>query len=195
MSASAVSKLVRTSAILIWTSLAVLAFAHEWAELDPTAALADADVALTITEAFLEDPVALAVPEEPLDLTCCPPELAWWTHFTNRLDAAGADGSQRRIAILGEVARAWTEGGPPDGDVHLRWRTAMGELAAHAAARSLTDDAIQSAEGVLSDPDARAQEAILASWIVVLPRLGDDERSDLAAVFERFDVLTARGFE
>ena len=71
----------------------------------------------------------------------------------------------------------------------------MGELAAHAAARSLTDDAIQSAEGVLSDPDARAQEAILASWIVVLPRLGDDERSDLAAVFERFDVLTARGFE
>ena len=195
MSPLAVQKLVRTTAMLAWTGLAFLAFAHEWSELDPTAALADADVALTITEALLEDPVALANPVQPLDFADWPPELGWWMELESRLEAAAAEGRQRRIAILGEVAPIWTDGQPADGGDHLRWRESMGELIAHAAARSLTVDAIASAEATLSNPDATPGNAQLASWIVVLPLLSDDERSDLAAAFERLDVLIAKGFE
>ena len=193
MTPTTISALARGAAVLAAGAVLSLALAHDWAETDPSAALADAEIALTLTERFLDDAEALAVPEAPLDLTGWPAELAWWTRVVAHIDEAGTDGRQRRIEIIGEVATAWTQGEPADGTDHLRWRESMGVLVAHAAGRSLTDAQRADAEDVLGDPAATAADAELASWIALLPRTRDDELRDLAAVLSRLDALVERG--
>lgn len=191
---------VRSAILAAFTTLVVLssspAFAHEWEELDVSRVLAQADAIITVAEivqaAWIRDETDATDPAEAPE--GAPPELRWWTWVQDRSVTGGAPDI---LAAIQDTAPEWLadEDGDPDADAHTdlvrSWVDALGELVAHAAARTVTMDDRTAATNALSSPALSAADAQRASWIVLLPVLTDDEARDLAPAFARLDALIA----
>lgn len=177
-----------TTAFVLALAVAVVVshgLAHAWQELDRSASAADVEAVVAAAERL--QTAWLAADPAPVAPSPLPAELAWWRWFEARLAAAPAAEVEDALRA---VAPAWFDEAAPR-DVVAWWSTALGDLAAHAAARTVGPDARAAAATALTAPDPEAEAALVASWIVVLPTLSDAERAELAPVFARLDALVA----
>jgi len=175
--------------LLVLLLCASAARAHDWRELDTSAQLADAAVALRVAAAVQ---AAYLPAERAPSAAAWPPELAWFRWIEAHVADEGRPGRTRIEEALALHAVDWIDDLGPAAAARWWWGVVR-VVAEHAAARGVTEAERDAAYDALEAAELPEADLVRLSWVAVLPALDDEERRDLASVFAALDALVAAG--